>query len=228
MPMLAALAHCTASTGPSSVTLNNKGGRCTACYRKDSVAPTSSSSLSQQRLRPRYRAMPDPVEELQRRPKEAKQRFLAYLKDEIWALNFYRAHMLYFIIVIAVSSVIVYGEGVKNGPKELRDSHLSYMDALFLTCSAMTTTGRFRSRFTTVIKLTYCRVELGGSGRPLGLPTSSLVRLAYHRQHPFRLHGRGPDPSVHVPQAHVGSREALAHHAASCSGYRGQSANRPE
>ncbi|OSS53045.1 hypothetical protein B5807_02257 [Epicoccum nigrum] len=85
--------------------------------------------------------MPDPVEELQRKPKEAKKRFLAYLKDEILTLNFYRAHMLYFIIVIAVSSVIVYGEGVKNGPKELRDSHLSYMNALFLTCSAMTTTG---------------------------------------------------------------------------------------
>jgi len=85
--------------------------------------------------------MPDPVEELQRKPKEAKKRFLAYLRDEVWALNFYRAHMLYFIIVIVVSSVIVYGEGVKNGPKEFRDSHLSYMDALFLTCSAMTTTG---------------------------------------------------------------------------------------
>jgi hypothetical protein len=92
--------------------------------------------------------MPDPVEELQRKPKEAKKRFLAYLKDEILTLNFYRAHMLYFIIVIAVSSVIVYGEGVKNGPKELRDSHLSYMNALFLTCSAMTTTGKSSFRAT--------------------------------------------------------------------------------
>ncbi|KAF2993044.1 hypothetical protein E8E13_000909 [Curvularia kusanoi] len=85
--------------------------------------------------------MPDPVQELQRSPREAKKHFLAYLKDEVFTLNFYRAHMLYFIVVIAVSSVIVYGEGVKNGPKEFRDSHLSYMDALFLTCSAMTTTG---------------------------------------------------------------------------------------
>ncbi|KAJ4401648.1 hypothetical protein N0V91_007820 [Didymella pomorum] len=85
--------------------------------------------------------MPDPVEELQQNPREAKNHFLRYLKDEFLTLNFYRAHMLYFIIVIAISSVIVYGEGVKNGPKEYRDSHLSYMDALFLTCSAMTTTG---------------------------------------------------------------------------------------
>jgi hypothetical protein len=172
--------------------------------------------------------MSDPVEELQRKPREAKKRFLAYLKDEIWTLNFYRAHMLYFVIVIAVSSVIVYGEGVKNGPKEFRDSHLSYMDALFLTCSAMTTTGKSSVRFTTAMELTCCRVELGGSRRPFGLPTSSLVHPAYHRQHPFRLHGRGPDPSIHVPQAYVRSCEALAHHAASSSGYRGQSANRPE
>ncbi|KAH6639159.1 potassium transport protein-like protein 1 [Boeremia exigua] len=85
--------------------------------------------------------MPDPVEELQRNPREAKNHFLAYMKDEIFRLNFYRAHMLYFIVVIAISSVIVYGEGVKTGPKEYRDSHLTYMDALFLTCSAMTTTG---------------------------------------------------------------------------------------
>lgn len=86
--------------------------------------------------------MPDPVEELQRNPREAKNHFFAYLKDDVFRLNFYRAHMLYFIVVIAISSVIVYGEGVKNGPKEYKDSHLSYMDALFLTCSAMTTTGR--------------------------------------------------------------------------------------
>ncbi|KAF2623097.1 potassium transport protein-like protein 1 [Macroventuria anomochaeta] len=83
--------------------------------------------------------MPDPVDGL-RNPREAKNHFLKYLKYELFTLNFYRAHMLYFIIVIAISSVIVYGEGVKNGPKEYRDSHLSYMDALFLTCSAMTTT----------------------------------------------------------------------------------------
>ena len=85
-------------------------------------------------------AMPDPIDEL-RSPRQAKDHFLKYLKDELFTLNFYRAHMLYFIVVIAISSVVVYGEGVKNGPKEYRDSHLSYMDALFLTCSAMTTTG---------------------------------------------------------------------------------------
>ncbi|KAJ4344577.1 uncharacterized protein N0V89_012321 [Didymosphaeria variabile] len=67
-------------------------------------------------------------------PRKAKQHFIRYIRDELFTLNFYRAHMLYFIIVIAISSVIVYGEGVKNGPKDgYYDSHLSYMDALFLT-----------------------------------------------------------------------------------------------
>lgn len=84
--------------------------------------------------------MPDPVDEL-RDPHKAKDDFLKYLKDEIFTLNFYRAHMLYFIVIIAISSVIVYGEGVKNGPTEYRGSHLTYINALFLTCSAMTTTG---------------------------------------------------------------------------------------
>jgi hypothetical protein len=86
--------------------------------------------------------MADTVEELQH-PREAKRHFLAYLRDEILTLNFYRAHMLYFVVVIAISSVIVYGEGVANGPKELGQSHLTYMDALFLACSAMTTTGKW-------------------------------------------------------------------------------------
>ncbi|KAF2441182.1 potassium transport protein-like protein 1 [Karstenula rhodostoma CBS 690.94] len=75
-------------------------------------------------------------------PYKAKQNFIKYIRDELFMLNFYRAHMLYFIVVIAISSVIVYGEGAKNGPKDgYYDSHVSYMDALFLTCSAMTTTG---------------------------------------------------------------------------------------
>jgi hypothetical protein len=85
--------------------------------------------------------MPDSSDE-HLSPQQAKQHFIKYIRHELFTLNFYRAHMLYFIIIIAISSVIVYGEGVKNGPKDgYYDSHLSYMDALFLTCSAMTTTG---------------------------------------------------------------------------------------
>lgn len=86
--------------------------------------------------------MPDPIDEL-RHPRQAKNDFLTYLREEVWQLNFYRAHMLYFIVVIAITSLIVYGEGRANGPRNKGDAHLTYMDALFFCCSAMTTTGRF-------------------------------------------------------------------------------------
>ena len=125
--------------------LQQQTGRRTA-YHGYCFLHLNPSPLRQPNSRSKLRAMSDPVEELQRNPREAKNRFLTYLKDDFFRLNFYRAHMLYFVVVIAISSVIVYGEGVKNGPKEYRDSHLSYMDALFLTCSAMTTTGKCYSR----------------------------------------------------------------------------------
>jgi hypothetical protein len=84
--------------------------------------------------------MHDPIEEL-RNPRRVKNDFLKYLKEEVFRLNFYRAHMLYFIVVIAIASVIVYGQGLADGPKERGGEHLTYTDALFLSCSAMTTTG---------------------------------------------------------------------------------------
>lgn len=84
--------------------------------------------------------MPEPLDEL-RNPRQAKDDFLNYLREDVFKLNFYRAHMLYFIVVIAISSVIVYGQGVANGPKAIGGAHLTYMDALFFCCSAMTTTG---------------------------------------------------------------------------------------
>lgn len=84
--------------------------------------------------------MPDPIDEL-RNPKQAKDDFLTYLHKEVFVLNFYRVHMLYFILVIAISSVIVYGQGLASGPEQVGGAHLTYMDALFLSCSAMTTTG---------------------------------------------------------------------------------------
>jgi hypothetical protein len=84
--------------------------------------------------------MPDPIDGL-RHPRKAKDDFLQYLRKELFTLNFYRAHMLYFIVVIAISSVIMYGVGIAHGPKEYRADHLTFMDALFLCTSAMTTTG---------------------------------------------------------------------------------------
>ena len=84
--------------------------------------------------------VPDPINEL-RDPHQAKQDFLNYLREEVFVLNFYRVHMLYFVVVIATSSVVVYGEGITNGPRRVGDAHLTYIDAVFLTCSVMTTTG---------------------------------------------------------------------------------------
>jgi hypothetical protein len=84
--------------------------------------------------------MPDPIEEL-RNPRKAKDDLVKYLRQEIFTLNFYRAHMLYFVIVIAISSVVLYGAGIAHGPKAYGKDHLTYMDALFLCASAMTTTG---------------------------------------------------------------------------------------
>ncbi|KAF2083681.1 TrkH-domain-containing protein, partial [Saccharata proteae CBS 121410] len=76
-----------------------------------------------------------------RHPRAAKQHFGTHIRDEICKLNFYRAHLLYFVVVILVSSVVVYGEGLANGGGEEGGGRLRYVDALFLCCSAMTTTG---------------------------------------------------------------------------------------
>jgi hypothetical protein len=84
--------------------------------------------------------MRDPLDDIQR-PEEAKKHFLKYLREDVFQLNFYRLHMLYFISVIGIFSVIVYGEGLANGSTDINGTKLRYIDALFLCCSAMTTTG---------------------------------------------------------------------------------------
>jgi hypothetical protein len=47
--------------------------------------------------------------------------------------NFYRIHLAYFVLVIIVASVVLYGSNTSF--------HLSYADAIFLGASAMTNTG---------------------------------------------------------------------------------------
>ncbi|KAF1948879.1 potassium transport protein 1 [Byssothecium circinans] len=84
--------------------------------------------------------MPDTLDPLQN-PHEVKEHFLQYLRNEVIQLNFYRSHMLYFVVCIAISSVIVYGDGIAEGKGSQSHARLSYIDALFLCCSAMTTTG---------------------------------------------------------------------------------------
>lgn len=74
-------------------------------------------------------------------PKKAKRDFWKWIHEDVLQLNFYRVHMSYFILGILVSSVIVYGEGLSNAKQEINGGKLRYVDALFLCCSAMTTTG---------------------------------------------------------------------------------------
>jgi hypothetical protein len=127
--------------------------------------------------------MPDPIDGL-RHPRKAKDDFLQYLRKELFTLNFYRAHMLYFIVVIAISSVIMYGVGIAHGPKEYRADHLTYMDALFLCTSAMTTTGT--SRCTWPLNCANCfRAQHSQPGRPRRIPTGNIVCLDDLGKHTF-------------------------------------------
>ncbi|RDI83099.1 hypothetical protein Vi05172_g7016 [Venturia inaequalis] len=84
---------------------------------------------------------PDLALELSSHPSKAKTWFKRYLRTDVFVWNFYRVHMVYFIVVIFMTSVIVYGEGVANDPTQINGSKLRYVDALFICTSAMTTTG---------------------------------------------------------------------------------------
>ena len=57
-------------------------------------------------------------------------------------LNFYRAHVLYFLLTIIIASIIMYGSGI-NGNSDNAEAlfKLRYIDAIFLCASAMTAAG---------------------------------------------------------------------------------------
>lgn len=59
--------------------------------------------------------------------------FRTFVSEQLFQLNFYRMHLLYFIFSILIFSAIFYGS---NG-----EYHVPYTDALFLCASAMTDTG---------------------------------------------------------------------------------------
>lgn len=84
--------------------------------------------------------------------KEAKATLRQWLDEEVLRLNFYRAHMLYFVVTILIASVIVYGEGIANNDHGVNGpsmNKLRYIDALSLCCSAMTTTGACDNSYST-------------------------------------------------------------------------------
>ena len=84
----------------------------------------------------------DAVIEDVKHPQKGKAALVEWFKNEVWQLNYYRAHMLYFIVVILIFSLIVYGEDLANNDHGVNGDKLRYIDALFLCCSAMTTTGK--------------------------------------------------------------------------------------
>ncbi|KAL8643862.1 MAG: hypothetical protein Q9226_008072 [Calogaya cf. arnoldii] len=69
--------------------------------------------------------------------KATVRKFWRKLREEIFQLNFYRVHMAYFLTTILISSLILWGSGLANDPKQYYGSNLAHIDALFLCTSAM-------------------------------------------------------------------------------------------
>ncbi|KAI1085549.1 cation transport protein-domain-containing protein [Whalleya microplaca] len=61
-------------------------------------------------------------------------------RQRVIRLNFYRCHMAYFVFVILICSIVLYGSN--TGPVgEAGHYEIRYIDAFFLAASSMTTTG---------------------------------------------------------------------------------------
>ena len=57
-------------------------------------------------------------------------------------MNFYRMHLIYFLLTIILSSVIMYGSSISGNSDEAEARFkLRYIDAIFLCTSAMTNAG---------------------------------------------------------------------------------------
>lgn len=62
------------------------------------------------------------------------QKHITNISTALFHLNFYRLHLLYFILVIIVSSVILYGSSTSS-------FQIAYIDAIYLCTSAMCNIG---------------------------------------------------------------------------------------
>ena len=68
---------------------------------------------------------------------------IQHVRQRGWfQMNFYRFHVLYFLLTIIISSIIMYGSGI-NGNSDDAEAlfRLRYIDAIFLCTSAMTAGG---------------------------------------------------------------------------------------
>lgn len=61
------------------------------------------------------------------------QKISTFLKQQLFQFNYYRVHLIYFVLSILIWSAIFYAS---NG-----ETHISYTDALTLSTSAITNTG---------------------------------------------------------------------------------------
>ena len=68
--------------------------------------------------------------------------FAKMAKYHGFELNFYRVHLLYFLLTTILSSIIMYGSGINSNSGNAEASFkLRYIDAIFLCASAMTNAG---------------------------------------------------------------------------------------
>ena len=75
-------------------------------------------------------------------PAKHVESLLTTIHTRVFHVNYFRLHLSYFVFVILLSSVIVYGSGINgNSNDEEASFYLTYVDALFLCTSAMTSTG---------------------------------------------------------------------------------------
>ena len=57
-------------------------------------------------------------------------------------MNFYRVHLIYFLLTTILSSIIMYGSGINGNSDDAQvQFRLRYIDAIFLCASAMTNAG---------------------------------------------------------------------------------------
>ena len=68
---------------------------------------------------------------------------MQHVRRRVWfRLNFYRVHVLYFLLTIIIASIIMYGSGI-NGNSDNAEAlfKLRYIDAIIRCASAMTAAG---------------------------------------------------------------------------------------
>ena len=112
------------------------------------------------------------------KPRDGGSKLLQSLRLEILQLNFYRVHMAYFIVVILIFSVIMYGSGIADNPTEDYGGRLEFIDALFICTSAMTSTGELIAAIFRGQRWSVHRGESDRKTRPYNCESQHLNRIS--------------------------------------------------